>query len=66
LNSTQPYSQSTSSSHRKNTTLPVSKEKPTTSYALKNTKKNKETETLKHSVITGFFSEVLEERENSP
>ena len=28
--------------------------------------KNKETETLSYSVITGFFSEVLEERENSP
>ena len=29
-------------------------------------KKNKETETLSYSVITGFFLEVLEERENSP
>jgi len=66
LNSTQPYtSQLNSSSLRKNTTLPESKENPTTSYALKNIK-NKETETLSYSVITGFFLEVLEERENSP
>ena len=50
---------------QKKTTLPESKENPTTSYALKNIK-NKETETLSYSMITGFFLEVLDERENSP
>ena len=63
---TQPYtSPSTFSSHRKNTTLPESKEKPKTSYALNHTK-SRETKTLRHNVITGFFSEDLEERGNSP
>ena len=47
------------------TTLPESKENPRTSHALNHTK-SQETKTLRQNMITGSFSEDLEERKNSP
>ena len=66
LNLTQLYlSPLTSSVNKKNITLLESKVKPITSTALYHTK-NRETKILKPSVTTGFCSEDLEERKNSP
>ena len=64
-NSTQPYLRpSNFSAHKKNTTPLELREKPTTSHVLNHTK-NKGTKIFKQNVITGFSSEVLEEKKNS-
>ena len=64
LNSPQLYLRpSNSSAHKKKRTLPESKEKPMTYYALNHIKK-KGIKTLKQKVTTAFYSDVLEERRN--
>ena len=52
------------SAQKKNTTLPELREKPTTSHVLNHTK-NTGKKITKQNVITGFCSEVLEEKMNS-
>ena len=52
------------SAHKKNTALLELREKPTTSHVLNHTK-NGGTTIIKQNVITGFSSDVLEEKRNS-